>query len=259
LIPDISSLVMLSIFAVLSAIIGSIIGAGGGFIYTPLLILMGYTPRDAVSTSLVMVFFNSLSASYAYYKQRRINIRETIPLGIVTLPGAVVGAFILSSVDVRDFRIIFGVFLAAVSVYIIIKALQGKNEDEISVADGLYCRSIRRAYILSPLAGVLSSLFGVGGGILLVPTFIHIALIPTHIATATSQFITIFSSYFSLILLTATKPLLTIKIPVVAVSGIIGGQIGARISKRLKARMIKTIIAIVLIITAINIILEIKL
>ena len=250
-------LVLLSVLAVFASMVGSIIGAGGGFIYTPLLLLLGYSPKDAVSTSLAMVLFNSLSASYAYYRQGRINLRKSIPLGFLTLPGAIAGAYILSSLNIRIFRLIFGIFLIAVSSYIILKNLyERKSETGVYDARVLSDESVRRAYFISPIAGILSGMVGVGGGIILVPTFIHVALIPTHIATATSQFITIFSSYFAFTTLTIAKQNITIVTPIVAVSGVLGGQIGARISKRLKAKVIKTIIASALIITAINIILR---
>lgn len=250
---DILTAALLAILAIFSSIVGSIIGAGGGFIYTPLLILMGYSPREAVLTSLVMVLFNSLSASYAYYKQGRINLRKTTPLGLVTLPGSIAGSYLLSSLNIRDFKLIFGLFLILVSLYIILKNLHEKdNKPDVYDAMMLSNESIKRAYLLSPLAGVLAGMFGIGGGVLLVPTFIHIALIPTHIATATSQLITVFSAYFAFTFLTITKPILTIALPLVAAAGIAGGQVGARISKKLKAKIIKTIVALALIIAAIN-------
>ena len=250
---DLLTAVLLAGLAVLASIVGSIIGAGGGFIYTPLLILMGYPPRLAVSTSLVMVLFNSLSASYAYYRQGRIDLKKTIPLGLVTLPGSIAGSYLLSSLNINDFKLIFGLFLVVVSLYLIVKNLGEKgSQPDVYDAKVLSGENIRRAYFFSPLAGLLSGMFGIGGGVLLVPTFIHVALIPTHIATATSQLITVFSAYFAFTFLTLTKPMLTIALPLVAVSGIAGGQIGARISRRLRAKVIKTIVALALIIAAIN-------
>jgi len=249
-------ILLLFTIAIGASIVGAIIGAGGGFVFTPILILMGYEPVEAVSMSLVMVLANAISASYIYQKQRRIKIKHGILYGLLTLPGVLIGAKVLLSIDIRTFRFLFGLFLAATSSYIILKEVKQRpiveNRDGINGEHG----SFRRSILIPPAVGVISSMFGVGGGILMAPAFIYLAEIPTHIATATSQFITIFTSTFGITTYLTLGELKTTLAPTIIAAGAIGGLIGARISKKMKSKTIKLTIATALIITAIQIILR---
>jgi len=248
---EIISFILVSFLAFLSTMIGSIAGAGGGFIFTPMLILLGFSPLESVSTGLALVLANSLSASYAYYKQGRISLKKTIPLGILTLPGSISGAYLLSSLNIKIFERIFGFFLIIMSIYLIINSLnKGHFSQELFNGRTLGEKNIKRAYFLTPLTGLFSGMFGIGGGILLSPTLIQIAMIPPHIATAISQFITVFSASFSLSYLILTKSVIINATLFVVISGVFGGLIGALVSKKLKARTIVLTTAIVMIMAA---------
>jgi len=78
---------------------GTVIGAGGGFILTPILLLL--YPHDSAQTltaiSLAAVFFNAASGSVAYARQRRIDFHSGTVFAIATLPGAVAGALVLEA------------------------------------------------------------------------------------------------------------------------------------------------------------------
>jgi uncharacterized protein len=68
---------------------GTLIGAGGGFILTPILLLL--YPHDSAQTltaiSLAAVFFNAASGTTAYARQRRIDYRNGVVFALATLPG----------------------------------------------------------------------------------------------------------------------------------------------------------------------------
>lgn len=82
---------------------GTLVGAGGGFILTPILLLL--YPHDSAQTltaiSLAVVFFNAVSGSIAYQRQRRIDLRSGGIFALATLPGAVGGALLVGSVADR--------------------------------------------------------------------------------------------------------------------------------------------------------------
>ena len=73
--------------------IGTLIGAGGGFLLVPILLLLNpKTPPDVVTgISLAVVFFNAASGSVAYARMRRINYRAGIIFALAAVPGAVIG------------------------------------------------------------------------------------------------------------------------------------------------------------------------
>ena len=72
---------------------GTMIGAGGGFVLVPLLIILypDLSPEAVTSISLAVVLLNALSGSVAYARQRRIDYKAGAIFATATVPGAAVG------------------------------------------------------------------------------------------------------------------------------------------------------------------------
>ena len=115
-----AGLLVLIGFAV--GVFGTLIGAGGGFILTPVLLLL--YPHDSAQTltaiSLVAVFFNAASGSIAYARQKRIDYRSGAVFALATLPGAIGGAVLVGSVSRQLFDGIMGVVLALLAVWLLV-------------------------------------------------------------------------------------------------------------------------------------------
>src|SRR3970040_2945330 len=96
-------------------IFGTPIGAGGGFILMPLLLIMypQENPELLTSISLAVVFFNALSGTVAYARMKRIDYRSGILFSLATVPGAILGALSTSYIPRRTLNVIFG--LACIS------------------------------------------------------------------------------------------------------------------------------------------------
>src|SRR3954451_24825040 len=79
---------------------GTLIGAGGGFILVPVLLLLYPTAKPSVITgiSLAVVFFNAASGSVAYWRARRIDVRTALIFATATIPGAILGALVVEYV-----------------------------------------------------------------------------------------------------------------------------------------------------------------
>jgi len=73
---------------------GTLIGAGGGFVLMPLLVLLDppQNPERLTSISLAVVFFNAVSGSEAYAHMKRIDYRSGIIFALAMIPGAILGA-----------------------------------------------------------------------------------------------------------------------------------------------------------------------
>jgi len=74
-----------------AGILGSIIGLGGGIIIVPVLTFMGFSPTLAVSNSLFAVFSNSVASTTMYAKQKRIELSLGWKLGLMAVPGTILG------------------------------------------------------------------------------------------------------------------------------------------------------------------------
>ncbi|MEM2114167.1 MAG: sulfite exporter TauE/SafE family protein [Candidatus Caldarchaeum sp.] len=236
---DLLSSALLVVLAFFASVVGALVGAGGGFVFTPILILMGYPPKEAVSTSLVMVLFNSLSASISHYRIGRLNVGKTLLLGVGTLPGTIAGYFILSSLNLIMFRLFFSLFILIVSTYLLLKTILSEEEHDKASSDK---PDLIKAYLLAPVVGMLASLFGIGGGVLMVPTLIYLA-VPTHTATAMSMFVNMFSSSFALLSLSSNNPPALTTLVLMAFSGVAGGQVGVIVNRRLSGRTLRAVIA----------------
>jgi uncharacterized membrane protein YfcA len=236
-----------------AGIVGSIIGIGGGIIVTPVLTLMGFTPAPIASTSLIAVTSTSASSTIAYSRQTRIDYNRALKMVIFSIPGSIIGAFISNDISLEFFKLCFAILLMLLGTYILFKNSILKNSDNKPKSSF----SLWLSYSGTFIAGIISSLFGVGGGIVFVPIMILIFQMPMSKAVPTSQLILFITS------LTGTLTHLVISKPdylyalSLAAGAFIGGQIGAALSGYLKEKILQKLLSIFLIGVAIKLILDI--
>jgi uncharacterized membrane protein YfcA len=251
---------------------GTLIGAGGGFVLMPLLLLL-YPDQGAdllTSISLAVVFFNALSGSEAYAVMKRIDYRSGLIFSIATVPGAILGALHTSGISRHIFNLIFALILLMGATFLVLKSGKeftakvhsGRIRFEMSrlLVDS---RGIQYEYrfnwalgmAISAVVGYISSFLGIGGGIIHVPALCCLLGFPIHIATATSHFmlaimaltgtlVHIFKGTF------AQGAHLTI---VLGVGVVLGAQIGARLSEKVQGGWIIRGLAIALALVGVRI------
>jgi uncharacterized membrane protein YfcA len=242
---------------------GTLIGAGGGFILTPILLLM--YPHDSAKTltaiSLAAVFFNAASGTTAYARQRRIDYRSGTIFAIATLPGAIGGALAVSVVSRTVFDAIMGFVLLVLALWLLVGErwpipparthLEPRRLTDRSGQSYEYAVPIRRGAAYSLVVGFLSSFLGIGGGVIHVPLLVRALDFPTHIATATSHFVLMFMAGAG----TLTHIFLGSfshghgfrRAASLSVGVVAGAQLGAHISLRLHGKAIQWLLAVALI------------
>jgi uncharacterized membrane protein YfcA len=181
--------------------LGTLIGAGGGFILTPILLLMypHDSPKTLTAISITAVFFNAASGSSAYARQRRIDYRSGTVFALATLPGAIAGALAVSVVSRAVFDDIMGGVLLTLALLLLAGERGRLPEPRRHLEHRLlvdrrgqsheYSVPIRLGAAYSLGVGFLSSFLGIGGGVIHVPLLVSALGFPTHIATATSHFV----------------------------------------------------------------------
>ena len=238
-------------------VLGTLIGAGGGFMLLPVLLFLYPHDSPAVLTaiSLFVVCANATSGSIAYARMRRIDLRAGLVFAAAGLPGAVVGAWTTRFLERRVFDPLFGVFLllgAAVTAFRPIPPTDAGHSGQgrtLVEADGtvhVYTPRIALGALLSAGVGFLSSLLGIGGGILHVPAMVLLLGFPAHIATATSHFVLAILSLTAVLVHAregSLAPGLGRAIPLAA-GALVGAQIGARLSSVVRARWILRTLAL---------------
>jgi uncharacterized protein len=232
---------------------GTLIGAGGGFVLMPILLLLypDRSPELLTSISLAVVFFNAVSGAEAYAIMKRIDYKSGILFAVATIPGSVLGALNTAMIPRRLFDILFSVLLICASIFLVFRtgslnkpckepcALRHQMTHRIVDTHGIvYVYSFNPYWGigLSIFVGYISSFLGIGGGIIHVPILSYFLGFPVHIATATSHFI------LAIMALTGTVVHivegnfqhgvhLTISL---AIGVVLGAQLGARLSERVK-------------------------
>jgi len=216
--------------------LGTLVGVGGGFILVPIFLLVfHYTPQQAIGTSLTVVFFNALSGTIAYIRQKKVYYDAAIRFSLATLPGAVLGSYLSYYFSSQIFYISFGLLLMVIAVLLYIRS-RSESEKTCDLNEFRYNRTL--GTLMSILVGFLSSIFGIGGGIIHVPTMICLLGFPTHTATATSHFVLAVSSFFGVVSHYLLGNILIIPALVIGFGSILGAQLGAYLALRTKAKSI---------------------
>jgi uncharacterized membrane protein YfcA len=142
---------------------GTLVGAGGGSVLVPILLILlpNETPSTVTAISLAVVFFNAYSGTIAYMRMGRIDYRCGVLFTLAGLPGAVLGTLLVQEVPRRLFDPTFGLLLLVMGAFLVAKPLGTPvpvgHEPQASSKNRMLIGSIGSAYI-----GVLSSLLGIG-------------------------------------------------------------------------------------------------
>ncbi len=255
---------------VLVGAFGTLIGAGGGFILAPLLLLLypNESPETITCISLAVVFFNAASGSIAYARMGRIDYRSGLVFSSVTVPGAALGALTTGLIPRQQFNLLFGLLMAVMALFVLWRPNpekthpagrpKGRAQRTLTEADGTVHQWTYNSGLgisISAVVGYLSSLLGTGGGIIHVPAMIRFLNFPVHVATATSHFI------LAIMALTGTLVHIGsgafhhgIRRTIVLAAGVlIGAQVGALLSNRVKGDWIVRLLAVALALAAMRI------
>ncbi|AXI09869.1 hypothetical protein CUC15_13445 [Oceanobacillus zhaokaii] len=262
------------LIGMMTAFIGAVAGIGGGIILVPSLFFMQSiseafswaTPQAIVGISLVTMIFTGLSSTLAYVKGKRIDYQTGLLFLIGSIPGGVIGSWLNQFINADVFLLYFGILMIVISLLMFIKRDRSAfklNPESTGVRSftlhGItyhYRIPILSAIILSLFVGILSGLFGIGGGSIIVPAMILLFSVPAHIATATSMFMIFFVSIAG----SATHLVLgniTWEYAIFFIPGAwIGGRLGAWLNQRLPSKILEWILRILLIIIGIRMVFQ---
>lgn len=144
---------------------GGLFGIGGGLIAIPVLGLwFGLDQQMAQGTALVMSVPNVLVALYRYNQRNRIDLRQALPLVVMSFCFAWLGAMLAVGLDQRIIRCGFVGFLLAITLYNLIKLYGAAAQAPTGSRYGWPWFGA-----LGALAGTTGGLFGVGGAVVAAP------------------------------------------------------------------------------------------
>jgi uncharacterized membrane protein YfcA len=242
---------------------GALLGIGGGVFLVPFLNLaLGYSFKQAVATSLVTVIATSSAVSARTAGKQLINLRLGMLLEVGTAAGGLAGGLVVILMSDRTLQMIFAIVTGAIAVVMFGRRhkrnvmmhpdadpgrLGGQyHEDE---SGGVVTYRVKRlpvALVVSFAAGNISSLLGIGGGILKVPALNAWCGVPLRAAAATSALM-IGVTAVSAVPVYYARGLILEDVAAASVLGVLGGSwVGFWIATHAKAKWLKILLAVVL-------------
>lgn len=273
-----------------TGILSATVGVGGGFLMVAFMIAyLGLRTQTAVGTSAFVIIFSALSASVAYFRQKRIDYKIGGVAASLSVPAAFIGAYIASLIASSILAVLFAITLLIVGTRMILFPRErsrdvGPRDEKITVPeptskkDGnssagpshlrwkrtivdaaghkfIYESNILPALPLFLLAGFLSGLFGIGGGIVIVPTLEVIANFPMHLAVATSMFTMVFTTITSGLTHFVNGNVVLDYAVLLIIGIIVGAQVGARVAKRMKSSAIERLFGVTMLLISVYLLL----
>jgi uncharacterized membrane protein YfcA len=263
--------------------LSGLFGVGGGFLLTPLLIMIGIPPTVAAASDSNQIVAASTSGTVAHTRSGTVDFK----MGILLLAGGIVGGTLgvrliklLRGMGEADFVIAvsYVVMLGSIGSYMFYDSVQGlrgrRAKDEGAASPkrpSIYARLVnalpfkmefKRSRItlsalmplfLGMLVGVLSAIMGVGGGFIMVPVMVYILRMPMHVVVGTSLFQILFTCLNVTVMQSWMNHTVDFMLALMLLIGsVLGAQLGARVSRRLKADQLKILMSVIVLVVMIK-------
>lgn len=234
----------------LASFILTMVGLGGGLIFSPLFVLLDFPVTEAVSASLFLNGAAAVSASINYLSKKMVDIKIALPLMICSVLSAPLGALLTSRMNIRSFTAVLALIILGASVRMLFSGKKETIGGEVTAF-----RRIIGGGCIGIVVGILAGLLGIGGGVFIVPLLIYTLKVSTKTAAATSMFMVVFSSFSGFVAHMSRGDMDWGFILPAAVASIVAGQIGSRIMvEKLRGETIRRIFGVVLLLFALKLI-----
>ena len=278
----IHSLAILGVGAFLGLIMG-LVGVGGGFLLTPIMMFLGIPPPVAVASVANQLVAPSVSGVLSHWKRSNVDFK----MGTVLLLGGIVGSSIgvllfnfLGKIGQLDlvikssyviFLTLIGSLMFAESLRLILRTRKGKiSRGKLHQHNWLHGLPFKMRFrksklyisILLPIligiiVGILAALMGIGGGFIIVPAMIYLLGMPTSLVVGTSLFQIIFVAANTTILQASQNQTVDIVLATILLLGsVIGVQIGSRYTNILKGEYLRLILSSIIILVSLKLLID---
>ncbi|NJR60113.1 MAG: sulfite exporter TauE/SafE family protein [Cyanobacteria bacterium CRU_2_1] len=222
---------------VCSGILAGLLGIGGGILLVPILIALGYTPIQAISTSSLAVTVISISGSIQNRRMGYFDSKRVFLLGIPAVATAQIGAYLANQITPYLILLVYGIFLL-INIYLV-NLRKHLSKQEIKSKLRKQFNPVLSRIGTGGAAGILAGLLGGGGGSIMVP--LQMLLLGETIKTA------IQTSLGVIVCITISATLVhAVEGNILLLQGImlgIGGYAGAQVSTRVLPKLPDRVVA----------------
>jgi uncharacterized protein len=234
----------------LAGLLAGLFGVGGGILIVPgLVLLLRMEQRRAHGTSLAAIIPIAASGILGFALRDSVDWVAAALLSVGAMAGALLGTRALQRLRPRALRIGFALFLLATAVRLLLETPEaiGRGSLDPPMVVGLL--------VLGVVAGTLAGLFGVGGGILIIPVLVLLFAVPDAVAKGTSLVVILPTALVgtarNFVYGNADLPLAT----ATGLSGVVTAYLGSQVAVRLDPRVSAVLFAILLVAVAIRMLL----
>lgn len=226
-----------------AGVLSGLFGVGGGIVMTPgIQVLLATSPIVALATPLPVIFPTALTGAYTYARASEVDLRAAAWMCVSGLGGAAAGAWLTEAVDTHLLLVVTALLLGWQAVGIV--------RDRPAAAEGS-CRADPSAYLaIGLVAGLVSGLLGIGGGLVMVPALTRWLGMPLKRALGTSL-----ATIVALVVPGAAVHAALGNIDwavglTVAAGAVPGARVGARVALGTRERTLRTLVGSFLLIVA---------
>jgi uncharacterized membrane protein YfcA len=266
----------------LVGLLSGLFGVGGGFLLTPLLIMIGIPPTVAAASDSNQIVAAASSGTFAHSRSGNVDFKMGILLLLGGLAGGTAGVQVIKILRATGqagfaIRLTYVVMLAGIGAYMFFDSVRGLRQARPGLAPApggetgrrpsLYARMVQalpfkmsfdrsgvRISVIMPLAlgalvGVLAAVMGVGGGFIMVPVMVYLLRMPMHVVVGTSLFQILFTCVNVTVLQAWLNHTVDFLLALTLLVGsTTGAQVGARLSRKLKADQLKIMMSAIILI-----------
>ena len=228
---------VLGVGGLVAGILAGFLGIGGGTVLVPLLVALGYSPVQAVATSSLAILITSISGSVQNWRMGFFDFKRVILLGLPALVTAQLGVYLATRIAGYFLLLAFGLLLL-LNIYLV--ELRKRLVAQAAQSEQRGMNPAIARVMTGSAAGILAGLFGVGGGVIMVPLQILLLGETIKVAIQTS---------LGVIIITAVSACVghALKGNVLAWEGLIlglGGLLGAQVSTRFLPKLSDQVVSL---------------
>ena len=273
---SVNALMIIGLGGIVGLLTG-MLGVGGGFLTTPILIFYGIPPAVAVASSATQITGTSVSGLLAYRRRKGVDYRMGAVLIAGGTVGAIVGGFLfrllqeLGQIDTA-IALLYVILLGSIGLLMVRESATAlglfkpseqarapRRHNPITAVLPMRWRFYQSGLYISPLAplalgfvaGILTVLLGVGGGFIVVPAMIYLLGMSAQVVVGTSLMqILAVTAATTLIHAITTKSVDIVLAVLLLLGSVVGAQFGARFAQRIKPELLRLILAVMVLAVA---------
>jgi len=219
-----------------SGLLAGLLGIGGGVVLVPFIVTVGYSPVQAVATSSLAIVLTALSGSIQNYRMGYLDLHRIWSLGISAIITAQVGAYIATGIPDDQLLIAFGVLLLLNIGLASWRKKLVQNEDQIE--QQTQHQTLARI-ATGGIAGFFAGLFGIGGGVIMVPLQMVLLGESIKVAIQTSLGVIVITAISATAGHAWQGNVLFVQGLVLGLGGLVGAQLSTRYLPKLPDRAIR--------------------